>query len=55
VRVIETKQAAEIEDPFRSKLAMVVPVLEAMLNSLARDRIARLSGIECMALIPSSP
>ncbi|MEK6709629.1 MAG: hypothetical protein AABZ64_03540 [Nitrospinota bacterium] len=50
MRIISSRQQTEIEDPFRSKLAMVVPVLEATLHSLARDRIVRLGGIDGITL-----
>jgi hypothetical protein len=50
MRIISSTQKAEIEDPFRSKLAMVAPVLEATLHSLARDRIGRLGGLKAVTL-----
>ncbi len=50
MRVLGGRQIGHVEDPVRSKLAMVIPVLKATLHSLARDRIERLGGIERITL-----
>lgn len=50
MRILTSLQNAEIEDAVRSKLTMVVPVLEATLYSLSRERIERLGGITAITL-----
>ncbi|KAA3641445.1 MAG: hypothetical protein DWP92_01145 [Armatimonadetes bacterium] len=50
MKVQSSIQTAEVADPVRSKFAMVVPVTEAILYSLARDRIERLGGIAKVTL-----
>ena len=50
MKILKSTQRAEIADPVRSKFAMVVPVVEAILFSLARDRIERLGGVERITL-----
>lgn len=50
MRILTSTQQTDIEDPVRSKFAMVIPVLEATLNSLARDRIERLGGLDAITL-----
>lgn len=46
MKILASVQAAPISDPVRSKLAMVVPVIEATLNSMNRGRLERLGGID---------
>lgn len=43
MKVLKSRQIAEVSDAVRSKFAMTVPVLEATLNSLKRERIERYS------------
>lgn len=50
VKLIRSSQQSEIEDAVRSKFAMVVPVLQATLFSLSRDRIERLGGLGAVTL-----
>ncbi len=50
MKLILGNQTAEVQDFVRAKLAMVVPVLKAILHSLSRDRINRLGGIECVTV-----
>ncbi len=50
IKILSSAQIAEIEDPVRSKFAMIIPVLEATLHSLARDRIDRLGGVNTVTL-----
>lgn len=50
MKILYSAQVADIEDPVRSKLALAIPVLEATLYSLARDRIARLGGLNSVTL-----
>ena len=50
MQLIGGRQISEVEDPVRAKLAMAVPVLKATLHSLARDRIARLGGLNKVTL-----
>jgi hypothetical protein len=50
MKILSSIQTAEIADPVRSKFAMVVPVLEATLYSLSRQRIERLGGIDVLTL-----
>lgn len=45
MRFLLSQQLNEISDPVRSKLAMVVPVIEATLFALNTERIARLGGL----------
>ncbi len=44
MKILTGIQAAQISDAVMAKFAMVVPVLEASLYSLAIDRVARLEG-----------
>lgn len=46
MKVLQSVQLSEVEDPVRSKFSMTLPVLEATLHSLARDRITRLGGLD---------
>lgn len=50
MKILSSVQTAEISDPVRSKIAMVIPVLEATLHSLPLDRTARLGGVEKISL-----
>ena len=50
MKVIGGEQTGNVEDVVRAKLAMIVPILKALLHSLARDRIERLGGIERISL-----
>src|SRR2546425_8482632 len=50
MKLIGGKQLAEVEDPVRAKMAMVIPVLKATLYSLQRDRIDRLGGLPAITL-----
>jgi hypothetical protein len=50
VRILIGLQEAEIADAVRAKFSLVVPVLEATLYSLARDRIERLGGLNSITL-----
>src|SRR6266566_4990379 len=50
MKLIDGKQIGDVEDPVRSKLAIVVPILKATLHSLARDRIERLGGLPRITL-----
>ena len=50
IRVLEATQLADVGDPVRAKLAMVVPVLEATLLSVNRARLERLGGIAAWTL-----
>lgn len=50
MKVLKTIQTEVISDPVRSKFAMVAPVIEATLNSLNTQRIARLGGLETITL-----
>lgn len=50
MKIINSQQKSEISDAVRSKLAMVVPIIEAFLYSLSRDRIKRLGGIKSLTL-----
>jgi len=50
MRILKSVQAEELADPVRSKLAMVVPVLEASLHSLATERVDRLGGVATITL-----
>lgn len=50
IKILSSAQIADIEDPVRSKFAMIIPVLEATLHSLARDRINRLGGVDAVTL-----
>jgi hypothetical protein len=46
MRVLQSIQIGRIDDPVRSKFAMVAPVIEATLYSLRRDRVERLGGYD---------
>jgi hypothetical protein len=50
MRVLQSIQLERIEDPVRSKFAMVAPVLEATLFSLRADRVQRLGGLDAVTL-----
>lgn len=50
MKVLKSRQIAEVSDAVRSKFAMTVPVLEATLHSLKKERIERLGGIEAIIL-----
>jgi hypothetical protein len=50
MKILKSIQGARVADPVRSKFAMVAPVLEATLHSLARDRIERLGGLKKITL-----
>jgi hypothetical protein len=50
VRILRSIQLDRIQDPVRSKFAMVAPVVEATLLSLNRARIERLGGIDQVTL-----
>lgn len=50
MRLLKTIQASELADPVRAKFAMVVPILEATLYSMNRERSERLGGYEKMTL-----
>jgi hypothetical protein len=50
MKILKSTQVEEISDPVRSKLAMVIPVLEASLHSLNLDRIERLGGLTKISL-----
>lgn len=50
MRILNSVQVAAISDPVRSKLAMVLPVLEASLHSLKQERIERLGGLSKITL-----
>jgi hypothetical protein len=45
MRLLVSSQESEIADPVRSKFAMIVPVIEATLFALNKDRIVRLGGL----------
>lgn len=45
-----SEQNDDISDFVRAKMTMIVPVLEATLHSLSRDRISRLGGINRITL-----
>jgi len=46
VKLLQTIQQERIDDPVRSKFAMVAPVLDATLFSLRHDRVERLGGLD---------
>jgi hypothetical protein len=50
VRILNSTQLARVADPVRSKLAMVAPILEATLYSLALERVTRLGGHDRITL-----
>jgi hypothetical protein len=50
MKLLKSIQLERIEDPVRSKFAMVAPVLEATLLSLRRDRVERLGGLHRITL-----
>ena len=50
MRVLPRAQQSDIHDVFRSKIAMVIPVLEATLYSLNRSPIDRLGGLQNVTL-----
>ena len=41
MKLLRSAQVMPIEDPVRSKFAMIAPVLQATLHSLNRDRLER--------------
>lgn len=51
MRVIETFQQERLDDPVRAKLAMMVPVLEATLYGVNRERVERLGGYKAWTLV----
>lgn len=50
MRVLKAIQKAGLSDAVRAKFAMTIPVLEATLGSLARDRAQRFGGYEQVTL-----
>lgn len=50
VRIMESFQVSDVEDPVMAKWAMVAPVLEATLFSLQVERVQRLGGYEHITL-----
>lgn len=50
MKVLQSLQREVISDAVRAKFAMVAPVLEATLLSLATDRVERLGGYETITL-----
>lgn len=50
MKILSSVQTAELTDPVRSKISMVIPVLEATLHSLPLDRTKRLGGVEKITL-----
>lgn len=50
MKLLQSIQIGRVGDPVRSKFAMVVPVIEASLYSLARDRVQRLGGYDKITL-----
>ncbi|WP_072914698.1 hypothetical protein [Geodermatophilus obscurus] len=50
MQVLQTIQADQITDRVRAKFAMVAPVLEATLYSLAMSRVTRLGGFDKITL-----
>lgn len=50
MKLLGSRQIGVVEDPVRSKLAMIAPVIKATLHALARNRIERLGGIEAVTL-----
>jgi hypothetical protein len=50
MKILRSIQISNVADPVRSKFAMVSPVIDATLHSLAHDRIERLGGIDKVTL-----
>ncbi len=50
MKVIGGEQIDKVQDAVRAKMAMSVPILKALLHSLARDRINRLGGLDKISL-----
>jgi hypothetical protein len=50
MKVLSAIQIAAVSDPVRAKFAMIVPVLDATLLSLNRDRVVRLGGYDTVTL-----
>ena len=50
MKLLQSIQLERIEDPVRSKFAMVAPVLEASLFSLRQERVDRLGGVDVVTL-----
>lgn len=46
IRILDAKQIDGVGDPIRAKFALVIPVLEATLLSVSRDRLERLGGLD---------